>query len=81
MPKQPNEEQEVIHYKVFLHQEQTDHNERNSYGVQSQPNPYHWSLPKSDKINKAIILVTIPKINYFLRDDAQESLSTKVNSS
>ena len=47
--QQPNDEQEAIHHKVFLHQEQIYHNGRNSYEAQSRPNPYHWNPPKSDK--------------------------------
>ena len=49
MQQRPNDEQEVIHYKVFPYQEQTYYNDKNNYEVQSQPNPYHWNPPKSDK--------------------------------
>ena len=51
MQRQPNDEQEeVFDNRVPLsYQSQSYYNETNSYEVQSQPNPYHRKLPKSDK--------------------------------
>ena len=81
MTRQPNGEQEVTHDKVFPYYQEAYYNGKNNYGVQSQPNPYHWSLPKSDKNQQDDCTRNDSKNNYFIGDDTQESLSTKKFSS
>ena len=49
MTRQPNDEQEVAHYRVLTYQEQIYYNGRNNYEAQNRPSPYHLNLPKSDK--------------------------------
>ena len=81
MPRRPNDEQEVIPYKAFPYQEQSYHNEKNSYEAQNRPNPYHWNPPKFDKNQQDDYNRNDSKNQLFYRNDTQESLSANVFSS